>query len=434
MIQSFGHCGAVTTESLAWVYESALIDRATRQKLGTHSTPTWMVDDIVAKLRPWIEAMPVNERRVCEPACGHAGFLISAMRLLSELLPEDRAGERKAYLRKRLHGIEIDPFAYEVARLSLTLADVPNDNGWMLENEDMFSGDTLSAAVSKATIVLANPPFERFGDLRPGGAMHNRADETFRQIVDALPVGGVFGIVMPQGILHSTQGKALRRKLLDEYEISEITLFADKVFNYGEPETAVILGRRVGDRKKPGMMRYRRVREEQIEAYKKTLEPSSLVIMPTSVFEVHAGSLFVPYLAEAWRDMGDKPTLGQFVTGGKGFEHKGKDDPTLPKSAVLESYVELDGFTEGFTDWSDEQLTHELPETTWLNLEESVIRRPLHGCITGIPQILVNHARVSRTAWRLKALLDLDGHAVKGRFLVWRPTNTTTWINASLRH
>ncbi len=57
-------------------------------------------------------------------------------------------------------------------------------------------------------------------------------DETFRQIVEALPVGGVFGIVMPQGILHSTQGKDLRRKLLDEYEISEITLFADKVFNY----------------------------------------------------------------------------------------------------------------------------------------------------------------------------------------------------------
>ncbi len=172
IIQAFGHCGAVTTESLAWVYESALIDLATRQKFGTHSTPTWLVDEIVSKLSPWIKEMDVDDRRVFEPACGHAGFLISAMRLLSELLPEDRASERKSYLRQRLHGIEADSFAYEVAKLSLTLADVPNDNGWMLKNDDMFSGDALRSAISKASIVLANPPFEKFGDARPEGAMH----------------------------------------------------------------------------------------------------------------------------------------------------------------------------------------------------------------------------------------------------------------------
>src|SRR5690606_8675949 len=129
---------------------------------------------------------------------------------------------------------------------------------------------TLRSAVTKANIVLANPPFEKFGSTRPIGAMHNRADETFRQIIEALPPHGIFGIVMPQTILHSTQGKEIRRKLLEEYEISEITLFADKVFNYGEPETAVILGRRMGAEKKRGSVLYRRIREEQIEAYAKT--------------------------------------------------------------------------------------------------------------------------------------------------------------------
>ena len=33
-----------------------------------------------------------------------------------------------------------DPFALEIARLSLTLADVPNPNGWALTEADMFSG------------------------------------------------------------------------------------------------------------------------------------------------------------------------------------------------------------------------------------------------------------------------------------------------------
>lgn len=431
MIQAFGHCGAVTTESLAWVYESALIDRATRQKFGTHSTPTWLVDEIVSKLSPWIKEMDVDERRVFEPACGHAGFLISAMRLLSELLPEDRASERKSYLRQRLHGIEADSFAYEVAKLSLTLADVPNDNGWMLKNDDMFSGDALRSAISKASIVLANPPFEKFGDKRPQGAMHKQADEVFRHIVESLPMNGVFGIVMPQGILHSTQGKALRRKLLDEYDISEITLFADKIFNYGEPETAVILGRRVGTAKKHGMALYRRVREEQIENYKKTLTPTTQAIMPSSVFEGNDGSLLVPEMNDIWLMLQDRPKLGDLVEGGQGFQHKGKDDPTLPKGAIRESNVKIDGLTEGFADWSESQLTHELPKSKWLNLSDEVIRArgvKKHGTVKGKRQLLLNYARISRESWRLKALLDHKGHPVTSRFLVFRPKQSAVGL------
>ncbi len=424
MIQAFGHCGAVTTESLAWVYESALIDRATRQKFGTHSTPTWLVDEIVSKLSPWIKEMDVDDRRVFEPACGHAGFLISAMRLLSELLPEDRASERKSYLRQRLHGIEADSFAYEVAKLSLTLADVPNDNGWMLKNDDMFTGDALRSAISKASIVLANPPFEKFGDARPDGAMHKKADETFRQIVEALPLHGVFGIVMPQGILHSTQGKALRRQLLDEYEILEITLFADKIFNYGEPETAVILGRRVGSAKKQGTVVYRRVREEQIESYRNTQVPTTHAIMPSTVFEENDGSLLVPEMNDLWQMFRDWPKMGDLVEGGKGFEHMGMDDPTFPKGAIRESDVELEGLTEGFANSDKQQLTHELPKKKWLNLDPEVLRRSLHGTLSGKKQLLLNYAPVSREPWKLKALIDQKGHPVTSRFLVFRPKNS----------
>ncbi len=71
-IQHLGHCGLVSTEALAHLYESALIDRATRQQLGTHSTPPWLVDYIIGRLRPWISEMPPKERHVFEPACGHA--------------------------------------------------------------------------------------------------------------------------------------------------------------------------------------------------------------------------------------------------------------------------------------------------------------------------------------------------------------------------
>src|SRR5258705_199029 len=67
------------------------------------------------------------------------------------------------------------------------------------------------------------------------------------------------------------------------------------------------------------------------------------------------------------------------------------------------------------------KLSHELPPDTWLNLSDEVILRPRHGTALSVPQVLINEAPSSRGAWRLKALLDTDGHTVTGRFIVIRP-------------
>ena len=52
----------------------------------------------------------------------------------------------------------------ELARLSLTLSDIPNPDGWDLRVEDMFIGDRLAEQSRGKTILLANPPFENFAD------------------------------------------------------------------------------------------------------------------------------------------------------------------------------------------------------------------------------------------------------------------------------
>jgi type I restriction-modification system DNA methylase subunit len=223
------------------------VDRPGHAEQAWHTQyPPWLVDYIVGRLRPWIEEMSVGARRVFEPACGHAAFLISAMRLLSEMLPTDWQESRLSYLRRRLHGVEIDPFALEIARLSLTLADVPNPNGWALTEGSMFSADRLEHGVREATIVVSNPPFENFDAKdRRHGWLPNKAAETFRRVVEHLPQGGVFGFVLPQTFLRSKQAAPVRETLLREYEIAEISLFADKVFRYGESESAVVIGRRL---------------------------------------------------------------------------------------------------------------------------------------------------------------------------------------------
>ena len=66
-------------------------------------------------------------------------------------------------------------------------------------------------------------------------------------------------------------------------------------------------------------------------------------------------------------------------------------------------------------------MTHELPVVTWLNLDPGTIRRPMHGTAIGVPQVLLNYARVSRESWRIKAIIDEQGHPVTSDFLVVRP-------------
>jgi type I restriction-modification system DNA methylase subunit len=433
-IGALGNCRCVSTEALSHLYESALIDRITRSKLGTHSTPTWLVDYIVGKLRPWIENdIPAAARRVFEPACGHAAFLISAMRLLTELLPSDWQEPRRSYLRQRLHGLEIDPFALEIARLSLTLADVPNPNGWALTEANMFAGDRFEQGARSATIVLGNPPFEDFGvSHRHRGWLPNKAAEAFRRVVEHLQPGSVFGFVLPQTFLRSKQGIGVRRTLLSDFEVAEVSLFADKVFHYGDAESAVLIGRRIrqGD-SHPRRLRFERVREGQVGEFSHTYQPSSADLVPLKTLTANPDTpLFVPDLNAVWGALSGTQELGQFAEVAQGLMHRSQGDPKRPRNAITESEVELAGLVPGFAGWKRGQVTNGLPRTVFLNLNPAVVRRPGSGTTTGVAQVLLNYAPVSRGPWRLKALLDAEGHPVTSRFLTVRPRSAELPLEA----
>lgn len=425
-IERFASLELLSAEALGHVYESTLINKATRKLLGTHSTPPWLIDYILGKLRPWIAAMPVEDRRVFEPACGHAGFLVGALRLLDELRPDTFLEPRVSYLRKRLHGVDIDPFSQEVARLALTLADVPNPNGWNLDIQDIFPSDIVERGTQAANIVLANPPFENFrGDGRAEWLV-NKAAETLSRIVHNLPVGGVLGFVGPQGLLQSKQSSGLRKRMLAEYEISEVTLFADEVFQYGEPESTVIIARRLAksERHTPRIIKFNRVREGEIGKFSATLESDAVEnCKAEELLKKDDCPLFVPDLAEVWQYFKElsHPPLSAWADAGQGFVHKGAASIPESFSSRLESDEVFDGGVAGFANWDHTQLTHELPETKFLNLDPYVIRRPQWGIAKDIPQLLLNYARVSRGPWRLKCLLDVSGHPVTSRFVVVRP-------------
>jgi len=429
MIGQFSSLALTTTESLAYVYENTLISKETRSAFGTHRTPSFLVDYVVGNLIDWIQEIPVNERSVFEPACGHSAFLISAMRLLTEMLPDDKAtpSRRGPYLRSRMHGTDLDSFALELARLSLTLTDIPNPDGWDLESQDMFLGDRLAVQAKKNTILLANPPFDnftpqaqqRYQEQGSGVRFVNKSAEVLWRTLPHLPEGAVFGIVLPQTVLYSDNAHGLREFLSKECELREICLFPDKVFSFSDAESAVLVGRR----KTPGgqnEVRYRRIRERDLDRFRSDYTTSTTRTVRQARFSADASfSLRLPELEEVWSACADNPTLANVASVGQGLIYRGAD---LPSGSTTYSEDEFEGGHRGFVLFDRGLQVHELPKGHWMNLAPAVIRRAVSGTTVGIPQVLLNYAPASRGPWRLKALIDKQGHPVTSRFITVRPT------------
>ena len=429
-IERFSSLALATTESLAYVYENTLISKATRSALGTHSTPPFLVDYVVGNLAEWIQEIPENNRSVFEPACGHAAFLVSAMRLLAELLPPEKAkpSRRGPYLRSRLHGTDIDSFALELARLSLSLTDVPNPDGWDLSLQDMFVGNLLEEQAETNTILLANPPFGNFKRIdrkeysKKDVELHfvNRATEVLWRTIPQLSPGSVFGVVLPQTFLHSQKAVEVRRFLAQNCELKEICLFPDKVFSFSDAESAVLLGRRFpSPSPKDFKTRYRHVREPQMPQFRESFEVSRTEMISQSQFCQSADCDFrVPDLAGVWEALSGMTTLGEIADVGQGLVYLGRD---LPEGATTYSDQQFSGAVQGFVRFGSQLNLHQLPSLWWMNLNPDVIRRPGSGTTTGVPQVLLNYAPVSRGPWRLKALIDPVGRPVTSRFTVVRP-------------
>jgi hypothetical protein len=423
----------MSTEALGHVYESAIINKETRKRWGTHSTPVWLIDYMLARLLPLITAMPAAKRHVFEPAVGHGGFLVAGLRVLDELMPAEDRPHRKDYLRKRLSGVDIDDFSQEVARLALTLADVPNANGWSLHCEDMYDGDVLERSLRNADIVLANPPFEDFSASdRPNGSLVNKAAEVVRQTMLHLPRGGIFGFVLPQSFLNSKEGSETRQHMLNECEVMEITLFADKVFEFGEPESVVILGHKfLGSGPLKNQVIFQRVRQAQIPIFERTFTPSSsITVEQARLGKGEQVECILPALPDLWTYLTGSKKLKEVVFLGRGFSFKGQNDPTLKSDIVLQSRKPFPGSTAGYGSVNEAEFSHCQPSELWFNLSPEAVATQRAGTTVGKPQVLLNHGRVSRTEWRLRSVIDERGHAVTGRTLVLRPNSNEPTLNA----
>jgi hypothetical protein len=138
-----------------------------RRRTGSHYTPRKLTQPIVATtLRPIFEQLgdrptpeQILELKVCDLAMGSAAFLVEACRQLAEKLVEawDTHGQpadlpaavepllyaRRLVAQRCLYGVDKNPFAVNLAKLSLWLVTLAKDQPFTFVDHALKCGDSL---------------------------------------------------------------------------------------------------------------------------------------------------------------------------------------------------------------------------------------------------------------------------------------------------
>jgi len=226
------------SEDLGDAFEYLLSILGSQGDAGQFRTPRHIIDFIVAAVDP------KKDETICDPACGTAGFLISAFKhILKENKERPLTPDERKNLMDHFVGYDISPDMVRISKVNLYLHGFPNPT--------IFEYDTLSSEEKwddNFDVMLANPPFmSPKGGIRPHkrfSVQANRSEVLFVDyILEHLRPNGRAGIIVPEGIIFqsATAYKALRKLLIEDGLLAVVSLPAG-VFNpYAGVKTSILL-------------------------------------------------------------------------------------------------------------------------------------------------------------------------------------------------
>jgi type I restriction enzyme M protein len=215
-------------------YEGLLEKNAqdTKSGAGQYFTPRPLIDAIVECIRPRLGEV------VYDPACGTAGFLISAYKYMSRGASRLADNDRRLLKLDSVRGSELVQEVTRLASMNLFLHGIGPDGN---ESEvPIITEDSLVDRITRRyEVVLSNPPFGKrsSGRIRTG-LSDRRGDEAgvyrpdlwvsssnkelnfLQHVANLIAPGGRAAIIVPDGVLTgSGAGAAIRRRLLSEYDV-----------------------------------------------------------------------------------------------------------------------------------------------------------------------------------------------------------------------
>lgn len=424
----------LAVDDLAFIYENTLVRDEARKQYGIHSTPSAVAELIVDRLP--FEDVPQDERFVLEPCAGHGVFLVAALRRLRELLPSSWTdSQRHVYLQERLKAIEIDPFAAEVCRLSLMLADYPNPDGWQIISRDIFATDVLTEALPRTNVVLCNPPFEDFSErerMHYGNRIQSthKPYEVLRRVLENPP--RMLGFILPKSAIMGGRYSDLQERIAGHYTYIETVALPDRVFVFSDQETMLVLASHPNPSEDAKVFtKTFWIREKERKPFLEAGMLPEAVGRATERDVIQKGhNLWNPPLWEIWDYLKDYPRLKDIAEAHRGIEWNIslKDD-----RETLVSCNPKTGFKRGLETVRYKLEAFYTKDPVFLNIEERFRRNMAHFLPWGNPKVIVNSRRISRGPWRIAAAPDSIGLVCSESFIaLWPQDNITIEVLAAL--
>ena len=223
---------SVDKEDFGDLYEGLLEKNASEKKSGAgqYFTPRVLIDTIVKVTKPQLR------ERICDPASGTLGFIISANRYIKEknddyygISEEDYAFQKK----EAFSACELVPDTHRLGIMNALLHGVEGN---------FLQGDTLSATgtqLKNFDLILSNPPF----GTKKGGERATRDDLVFASsnkqlnfleiIYRSLNLTGKAraGVILPDNVLFEGGiGKDIRQDLLNKCNVHTILRLPTGIF------------------------------------------------------------------------------------------------------------------------------------------------------------------------------------------------------------
>lgn len=230
------------SERLGDAFEYLLSVLGSQGDAGQFRTPRHIIDFIVDIVDPR------KGETILDPACGTAGFLISAWKHIQDA-NRDANGDSKLtpdeqeQLAANIKGYDISPDMVRLSLANMYLHGFTDPH--IVEYDTLTSDDRWNEF---ADIILANPPFmSPKGGIRPHnrfGVQSKRSEVLFVDyIAEHLTPNGRAGIIVPEGVIFQSGKayKALRKELVEKHLVAVVSLPAG-VFNpYSGVKTSILI-------------------------------------------------------------------------------------------------------------------------------------------------------------------------------------------------
>ncbi len=222
-------------------YEYMLSKLSTAGRNGQFRTPKHIRDMMVELLKP------TPDDTICDPACGTAGFLISASDFIRSKYESTMTPEQwEHFAGPAFTGNDTDPTMLRLSAMNLMLHSI--DKPDVSYKDSVSKENTVS---SKYTICLANPPFkgsidaESISDNLKAVTNTKKTELLFLALfLRLLKKGGQCACIVPDGVLFGSSKAhvSIRKEIIENHHLRAVISMPSGVFKpYAGVSTAVLV-------------------------------------------------------------------------------------------------------------------------------------------------------------------------------------------------